>query len=109
MPLIPNIEVDYEFCKSSKLTALDLLTWLDLDDLLDVHDHYAWSFFGRNLRIVDQEIQVSCIHKDFDRWANSREMEFDITKRGDRRDFIQFVIDERKKLTIEKNENKKEK
>lgn len=102
MPLIPNIEVDYEFCKSSTLTALDLLTWLDLDDLLDNSDLYSWAFFGRNLMIVDQEIHISCKHKEFDRWANSRESVFDVTKRGDRRDFIQFVIDERKKLTIEK-------
>lgn len=101
MPAIANATVDYDFCRSAKLTLIDLLIWLDLEDLLDNDHLYSWDFFGRNLMILDQVARISCPHKNFDRWANSEEFWFDITKRSDKREFIDWVIKEREKLTAE--------
>lgn len=102
-----EIQVDYDFCRLAKLTAKDLLIWLDLDKSVDQYG-YSYDFFGRNLMLIDNNIRVSCIHKDFDRWANSEEYLFDITKRGDKRDFIDFVIKQREieQLKKEKSEKK---
>jgi hypothetical protein len=90
------MDVDYNFCKTAKLIPIDLLVWLDLNDTLDPIDElYSQAFFGRNMMIIDDAIRISCVHKDFDRWANSEEMWFDISKRGDKRDFIDWVFDQR--------------
>lgn len=94
------MNIDYSFCRSANLTPKDLLVWLDLDDTLDptTDDLYSWNFFGRNMMICDNAIRISCFHKDFDRWANSEELWFDINKRGDKRDFIDWVIAQREML-----------
>jgi hypothetical protein len=91
--------VDYDFCKKANLTAKDLIIWLGLSDLFDkTDDNYIWDFFGRNLMIIGGNgIRVSCKHKDFDRWANSEEMFFDVFEPSERRAFVDFVIDERSK------------
>lgn len=85
--------VDYDFCKSAKLNVKDLLKWLELDELLDkgLDELYSWKFFGRNMMIVGDRIRISCIHKDFDRWANSEELVFDITRASERRNFVDWV------------------
>ncbi|EGR4074877.1 hypothetical protein QXB71_002549 [Vibrio cholerae] len=100
MPLIPKTSVDYDFCRSAKLTLIDLLIWLDLEDLLDNDHLYSWDFFGRNLMIIDQVARISCPHMNFDRWANSEEFCFDITKCSDKREFIDWVIKEREEITL---------
>jgi hypothetical protein len=85
--------VDYDFCRSAKLNAKDLLKWLELDELLDegLDELYSWKFFGRNMMIVGDRVRISCIHKDFDRWANSEEFVFDITRPSERRNFVDWV------------------
>jgi len=85
--------VDYDFCRSAKLNAKDLLKWLELDELLDkgLDELYSWKFFGRNMMIVGDRVRISCIHKDFDRWANSEEFVFDITRASERRNFVDWV------------------
>ena len=87
------MEVDYDFCRTAKLNAKDLLIWLDLDDNLD--EDYCWNFFGRNMMVIGDVIRISCLHKHFDRWANSEELWLDITKRKDKRTFIDWVIEQR--------------
>lgn len=96
--------VDYEFCKSAKLNAKDLLKWLDLYDLLDkdLDELYSWNFFGRNMMIVGDRIRISCIHKDFDRWANSEELVFDIVRPSERRNFVDWVKAQRKTIKDKK-------
>jgi hypothetical protein len=91
--------VDYDFCRSAKLTPKDLLFWLDLDDLLDkdLDELYSWNFFGRNMMIVNSLIRVSCVHKDFDRWANSEELTFEIERPAERRLFVDWIIEQREK------------
>lgn len=102
-----DLNVDYDFCRTAKLTAKDLLIWLELDGLIDEYG-YSYNFFGRNLMIIDENIRISCLTKEFDRWANSEEYWFDITKRSDKRDFINFVMEQRKieKELKEKQEKK---
>ena len=85
--------VDYDFCKKAKLLPHDLLIWLDLDEGLldDMHS----DFFGRYMMIVNDSIRISCVKKDFDRWANSEEMWFDCTKRSEKNRFIDWVMEQR--------------
>lgn len=89
-----KMEVDYDFCLNTKLTVNDLLIWLDLDDGLD--DGYCGDFFSRNMMVVGDNIRISCLHKDFDRWANSEEMWLDMNKRSNKRIFIEWVKEQRK-------------
>lgn len=90
------MDINYEFCRSAKLTPFDLLVWLDLDQLLDVDGVRSHKFFGRNMMIVDSSIRISCIHEDFNRWANSEEFLFDIADDIDKNAFIDWVIQQRK-------------
>ena len=91
------MEIDYQFCRKAKLIPYDLLVWLGLDDTLDNDGLYSWDFFGRNLMIIDQAIRISCVHKEFDRWANSEEFWFDISKKSEKNAFIDWVIEQREK------------
>ena len=93
--------VDYDFCLNSKLTPSDLLTWLDLDDVMDysyssdgLYSKYG-AFFNRNLMIVDDAIRVSVDINSFDKWSNSEEYWFDLKNRSDYRSFIRFVMEQR--------------
>lgn len=101
MPLIANIDVDYDFCLNSDMVAKDLLIWLDLDDTLDAStsELYSFDFFGRNMMLLDDFVlRISCPHKSFDRWANSEEMLFDISRRPEKRKFIEWVREQREIL-----------
>lgn len=93
--------VDYNFCREANLTAKDLFSWLDLDNLLDktCQELYSWDFFGRNMMFIGEDlsiVRISCLHKDFDKWSNSEEMTFDISRRKEKNDFIDWVIEQRK-------------
>lgn len=90
------MNVDYDFCRSSKLVANDLIIWLDLDQHFD-DALCAWNLFNRNWMILDDnQIRISCFLEDFDRWSNSEEMCFDISKTGEKNRFIDWVIEQRK-------------
>ncbi len=89
------MEVDYDFCRNSKLTLKDLLIWLDLDSVFDEDMLYAYDVFGRNFMVVGEALRISCRVKDFDRWANSEEYWLDITKRSDKRFLIEWVEEQR--------------
>ena len=93
--------VDYDFCRTAKLTPKDLLIWLDFEGLLDktLDDLYSWQFFGRNMMIIDSCIRISCVHKEFDRWANSEEMMFDISRPAEQRAFVDWILEQRESET----------
>lgn len=102
------MKVDYEFCRKAKLTSKDLFIWLDLDGKLDksADELYSWDFFGRNMMFCGRDeslVRISCLHKDFDRWANSEEMIFDVSRRKEKNAFIDWVIEQREKeASVEK-------
>lgn len=82
--------VDYDFCMSAKLTAEDLLNWLEFPPFVyGSCDNYL----DRNWMVVDNAIRVSCELKDFDRWANSEEGWYDIKKNSERREFVKFIME----------------
>ena len=88
-------DIDFKFLASTPLTAKDMLTWLYLDDDLDEDVICGGKFLGRNLMILDEYvIRISCLVKDFDRWANSEEYLFDLRRSSERRDFVKWVKDE---------------
>lgn len=87
--------IDYNFCRQADLTLNDLLIWLDLDNYLDNDGQRSYDFFGRQMMVVGEAIRISCVHKDFDRWANSEEYWFDISHHPDKLDFIDWVIEQR--------------
>lgn len=90
------MDVDYSFCEKTKLCAMDLIVWLDLSDAFE--DGCCWDLFGRNAMIIDDRIRISCAKSEFDRWANSEDMEFDIKNAPDRRRFVRWVKNEREQL-----------
>jgi len=90
-------EVDYNFIKrQKKASSKELLQWLDLP----VSDYpYVWGTFNRHMQVLEQGayIRVSCLLKDFDRWANSQEIIFELSKKAGRNSFIDWVEEQRQK------------
>lgn len=93
------MKIDYDFCRKAKLVPLDLIIWLGLDDkMCNINPElYSWDFFGRNMMIVESAIRISCVKKDFDKWSNSEDYWFDISKKSEKNDFIEWVIEQRNK------------
>ena len=91
-----NMNVDYEFCKNAKLTVQDLFSWIELEFEYGISD-----FNDRYLRSIGHDgeiLQVSEVKKDFDRWANSVDFEFDLSRKKERKAFIEFIESERLKM-----------
>lgn len=82
--------VDYDFCLKTNLTLKDLLIWLDLDQYFDFR-YGEGDTFDRYFQIHGECIRIGCVKKDWDRWANSEEYWFDISKKKDKRAFINLV------------------
>ena len=90
------MNIDYNFCKKSELTANDLLIWLDLGD--GFIDGYCdgEGVFNRYMQILsDFEIRISCPMPEFDKWSNSEEMYFDLAINSQRREFVNWVMNQR--------------
>ena len=81
----------FDLCrKKVKMSLRETLSWLSLpDSLLDyesieINDRYY-------LMIAGDVAKVSCDKKEFDRWCNSTEQTFDLSKRSERRLFIDLI------------------
>jgi len=86
--------IDYDFCLNSKLTLNDLLIWLDLDQ--HFLDYYSDDFFERYAMFIDDRTIRISVHKNkFDRWANSEDLRFDVSRRREKREFIDWVKEQR--------------
>ncbi|CAL9982354.1 hypothetical protein VPHD479_0249 [Vibrio phage D479] len=99
----------YNFCKTAKLTAMDLLIWLDVIDPEMRPDEciYIDDFYGRPLRVVGHRcelIQIGESLDTFDRWANSVDQEFDVTRQREKKEFVDLLISLREATAIETNE-----
>ena len=88
------MEVDYEFCRTAKLTPVDLLVWLDIIDSIK-DDQWNIHIFGRWLRIYGSTVEISEPFSTFDRWSNSIEFELDLAKGSQRRDFVNYIEKQR--------------
>lgn len=82
--------IDYDFCRTAKLTAVDLLIWLDIvDHNTRQYDYiYLEDFFGFPMRLAghnNEILQVGESHDTFDRWANSVYLKFNLAKQVDKK------------------------
>lgn len=89
------MEIDYYFCQETDLIVSDLLVWMDLDEYFE-NDGYSWNFFGRYAQANmhhkgEQFIRISCIKEGFDKWSNSYEYWFDISKSDEKKEFIDLI------------------
>lgn len=90
--------IDYDFCRNKKMSVNDLFIWLELDfeyGMLELGDACLRSV-GANGEIVD----ISKDKSNFDRWANSVDLSFDLLKKSERKSFIDFVENKRMALNI---------
>lgn len=88
--------IDYKLILDMELVPDDLIDWLDLD-FLDYYDNTSLKE-GRMMRIVGENgtlAQISTPIKDFGRWANDYDYEFDLAIKTERDQFINYVKDNR--------------
>lgn len=90
----------FEFClsrKNAKMSTDELLVWLELDfpdygESIEIDGRYMRRIGDGNL------FQLSCLVKDFDRWALSgTNIYFDLNIASERRRFIRYIQDVRSK------------
>lgn len=91
-PHVLSEEPDYKFISESKMTPVDTLIWLGIiDHPRDIND--SLRIKGRHARFISSIslIQVGESDETFDRWANSVEYEWDLSRSAQRRQFIKWL------------------
>ena len=86
----------FDLCrKKVSMSTRETFSWLSIPE--SILDYETLESNGRYFRLSDDVIFVSCHRSDFDRWCNSTETEFDLTRRSERKLFIDMVEEMTKK------------
>lgn len=82
----------FDLCrKKVNMTVRETFSWLSIPE--SFLDYNSLESEGRYFRYYSNIVEMSCEAKEFDRWGNSGEMTFDLTRRSERNMFIDMVED----------------
>jgi hypothetical protein len=80
----------FDLCrKKVNMSTRETFSWLSIPE--SILDYDSLEANGRYFRLASDVVHVSCQRSDFDRWCNSTEMTFDLTRRSERKLFIDMV------------------
>jgi hypothetical protein len=89
LPLIDA--VDYNYAKTAKIhNAYELMIWLGLGEHFNGSEGRLGNYVFRICGQYDHIIDVSCI-SDFDKWSNSSLFEFQLHRKSEQRQFVEFI------------------
>jgi hypothetical protein len=91
-------KIDYDLIRSMELVADDLIEWLDLP-MVDYYASHNFLKEERMMRIVGNKdrmlCQISTPIKEFSRWANDYDFEFNLNDKEDRDNCITYIQNNR--------------